>query len=131
VKTLRWDWCGYPESVADLYLSRSGSAGPFETIALDQPNTGSYNWIVTGPTTSNAFFKVVLRNAVGQAEDLSNSAFSIIHCGPCVVDYCGAANSRCTFNDTCGAGGCCNYTCSFDPTCTAPDPCPSGACGCN
>lgn len=46
----------------------------------------------------------------------------------CQVSYCGAEGIRCTFNNTCGAGGCCNYDCAPDATCTLPDPVPPNAC---
>jgi hypothetical protein len=46
----------------------------------------------------------------------------------CQVSYCGGEGSRCTFNNTCGAGGCCNYDCAPDATCTLPDPLPQNAC---
>ena len=62
----------------DLYLSRSGPAGPFETIALGVPNSGSYPWVVTGPATSNAFLKLVAHDAENNtATDLSDASFAI------------------------------------------------------
>ncbi|MBI3451205.1 MAG: S8 family serine peptidase [Acidobacteria bacterium] len=134
VRTITWtaSETGGCVPKVDLLLSRSGSGGPFQTIALGVPNTGSYNWTVTGPTTTQAFLKVVAQDpAMFTGSDLSNAAWTIQPaCGPCVVSYCAGEGSRCTFNDTCGAGGCCNYTCAPDATCGAPDPCPSGACSC-
>lgn len=63
----------------DLLLSRTGPGGPFETIALGVPNTGSFAWSVTGPATTNAFLKVVATDAeTNSASDLSNAAFSIV-----------------------------------------------------
>lgn len=46
----------------------------------------------------------------------------------CQVSYCGGEGIRCTFDNTCGAGGCCNYACAPDATCTLPDPVPPNAC---
>src|SRR5262249_31096940 len=43
----------------DLLLSRSGVGGPYETIQLGVPNTGTYVWTVTGPASSHAILKVV------------------------------------------------------------------------
>lgn len=51
-------------TAVDLYLSRTGVGGPYETIALGEPNSGSYAWMSTGPPTSNAILKVVAKDAV-------------------------------------------------------------------
>jgi subtilisin family serine protease len=48
----------------------------------------------------------------------------------CQISYCADEDLRCTWNGSCGATGCCNYSCSVDPTCTGSDPCPTGACFC-
>lgn len=59
-------------------------------------------------------------------------AFQVPPCCPprtlCQKSYCGAEEVRCTFDGTCGAGGCCNYTCGPDSSCTLPDPLPPNAC---
>ncbi|HEV8375237.1 MAG TPA: hypothetical protein VGR38_03265, partial [Candidatus Polarisedimenticolia bacterium] len=61
----------------------------------------------------------------------SNSAFSIVACGPCQVSYCQGGGFKCQFNNTCGGGGCCNYTCGIpDASCELPDPCPPNICNC-
>ena len=63
----------------DLFLSRAGAAGPYDSIATNQANSGSYDYLVTGPTTTDAFLKVVARDAAGNlAQDQSDAAFSII-----------------------------------------------------
>ena len=52
-------------------------------------------------------------------------------CSPgtfCQVSYCGSEGIRCTYNGTCGPGGCCGYTCAPDATCILPDPLPPNAC---
>jgi hypothetical protein len=62
----------------DLFLSRAGAAGPFDSIATHQANTGTYDWIVTGPATATAFLKVVARDAAGNTgSDVSDAAFAI------------------------------------------------------
>jgi hypothetical protein len=62
----------------DLYLSRSGSAGPFDTLATAVPNTGTYAWTVSGQPTTTAIFKVAARDsAANGAVDLSDTTFSI------------------------------------------------------
>jgi len=51
--------------------------------------------------------------------------------GVCTVQYCTGEGVGCQWNNTCGAGGCCNYTCNVSiPSCHGVDPCPSGACSC-
>jgi hypothetical protein len=62
----------------DLDLSRSGTGGPFESIATGIANSGSFTWTVTGPTTTNAFLRVTARDSTGNsAQDLSNAGFAI------------------------------------------------------
>jgi uncharacterized repeat protein (TIGR02543 family) len=76
----QWTASG-PEGVAsvDLYLSRTGPAGTFETIATEIPNTGSYLWTLTDPASSNAFFKVVAHSASSSLDgwDISDRHFDI------------------------------------------------------
>ncbi len=36
----------------------SRDAGPFETIALNVPNSGFYNWLVSGPATQDAVLRI-------------------------------------------------------------------------
>ena len=63
----------------DLLLSRDGSGGPFSPIATGVPNTGSFDWVVTGPGTTTAFFEVSARDSAGNlAADTSNAAFTIV-----------------------------------------------------
>lgn len=62
----------------DLYLSRTGAGGAFDSIATAVPNTGSYDWLVTGPATVDAFLKVVARDSAGNVgADVSDSSFVI------------------------------------------------------
>lgn len=51
-----------------------------------------------------------------------------LSCGPCEASYCAEEGTRCSFNNTCGPGGCCNYECAPDATCTGIDPLPVNAC---
>jgi subtilisin family serine protease len=72
------DSLGVVEGV-DLQLSRSGPAGPFENLALGITNSGSYNWNVTGPTTSSAYLRVSAHDTnANVGRDLSDAAFSIV-----------------------------------------------------
>ena len=62
----------------DVLLSRTGSSGPFEVLADSLPNTGSVQWLVTGPGTTSAYVMVQVWDAAGNTRtDLSNGAFTI------------------------------------------------------
>lgn len=66
-------------TAVDIELSRSGVGGPWETIALNQPNSGSYAWTVTGPITSNAILRVTAKDAAGNSGlDMSNQVWAIV-----------------------------------------------------
>lgn len=61
----------------DLLLNRDGGES-YELIASEVPNTGTFDWIVSGPVTSIARLKVVARDPVGnQGEDRSDEVFMI------------------------------------------------------
>ncbi|MFI5372618.1 MAG: T9SS type A sorting domain-containing protein, partial [Candidatus Eisenbacteria bacterium] len=61
-----------------LRLSRTGSGGVFDTLADDVPNTGTFDWIVTGPATAQAFLQVTARDSAGNAaSDTSDAEFTI------------------------------------------------------
>ncbi|MFN8588386.1 MAG: T9SS type A sorting domain-containing protein [Candidatus Eisenbacteria bacterium] len=63
----------------DLYLSRAGRDGPYETVVTDVPNTGSYSWNVTSPYTSTAWLRAVAHDGAGNsAADTSAAAFAIL-----------------------------------------------------
>jgi hypothetical protein len=77
--TLQWNAAdlGGVASV-DLLLSRDGSAGTYQPIATGLANTGSYSWIVTGPTSVAAFLEVVAHDPSGNTgQDLSDLSFKI------------------------------------------------------
>ena len=64
----------------DLYLSRTGPAGPWELLAAAAPNTGSYLWNVTGPEVpgNDAYLLATARDYGGHlGTDICNSGFSI------------------------------------------------------
>jgi len=62
----------------DLALSRSGAAGPFQTIATNVSRSGIYDWVVTLPVTTHALIKIIARDLVGNiSEDVSNAEFAI------------------------------------------------------
>jgi hypothetical protein len=62
----------------DLLLSRTGAGGPYDTLAAAVPNSGTYAWTANGPTTTDAFFRVSVRDSAGNAGAArSDSAFAI------------------------------------------------------
>jgi len=63
----------------DVLLSRNGSDGPWQALATDIPNLGRFNWWVNGPTTTNAFFRVVARDAFyNEGGDDGDGPFQIV-----------------------------------------------------
>jgi subtilisin family serine protease len=63
----------------DIYLSRNGNAGPWETLALGEANDGTFSWNVTGPPTNNAMIQIVAHDAAGNnGSDLSDAPFTIM-----------------------------------------------------
>ena len=78
--TLEWSATGGMGAVSvDLYLSRNGVTGHFETLALNQPNVGAWGWLVGGPPTADAYIRVVARDSLGRASaDTSATAFTIL-----------------------------------------------------
>lgn len=63
----------------DVLISRTGPAGPWQTLVSEIPNTGSFNWWVTGPTTDNAYVRVLARDIFyNEALDASDGPFAIL-----------------------------------------------------
>jgi hypothetical protein len=63
----------------DLALSRAGAGGTYEAIAAGIANSGTYDWLVTAPATTNAFLRVTAHDAAtNTTQDLSNTAFKIL-----------------------------------------------------
>ncbi len=66
-------------SAVDLYLSRDGREGTYETVATGLTNTGSYSWAVTSPYTSTAWLRAVAHDGAGNTSaDTSAAAFAIL-----------------------------------------------------
>jgi subtilisin family serine protease len=62
----------------DVFLSRTGRLGPYVAQATGIANTGVYGWTVPGPGTTQAFLRMVARDAAGNAsDDTSDVAFRI------------------------------------------------------
>ena len=70
---------GHGVASVDLYISRTGAGGPWELIRMGVAPTGSYDWLVTGPTVaSNAYLRVDARDWTASiASDQSDAAFTI------------------------------------------------------
>jgi subtilisin family serine protease len=52
-------------TAVDLELSRTGPAGPWESIATGVPNTGSYAWLASGAATTQAVLRARAADAAG------------------------------------------------------------------
>jgi hypothetical protein len=57
IQTIKWYTSGTTQNVK-IMLSRDGGSS-FETIIASTPNSGFYNWTVTGPETFTAIIKIV------------------------------------------------------------------------
>lgn len=57
-------------------ISRSGVNGPWASVTNSAPNTGFFDWTVTGPSSSNCFVRVI-SNSDPDESDTSDAAFSI------------------------------------------------------
>lgn len=63
----------------DVLLSRQGMGGPFLSLASGVPNTGSFQWTVTGPPTEAALIRVGAHDPSGNGGDaVGVAAFSIL-----------------------------------------------------
>lgn len=62
----------------DLELSRTGPGGPWQTVALAQPNTGTYAWTVDAPPTLLAILRATASDAAGNTgQDVSDQTWTI------------------------------------------------------
>jgi len=61
-----------------LHISYTGRNGPYQEIATLLPNSGSYQWLVSGAITDSAYLRVRARDAIGHDQaDTSDTAFRI------------------------------------------------------
>jgi len=68
------------DSVAriDLDLSRTGVAGPYQSIKTNASRSGIFDWVVTLPITTHALIRITVRDLAGNTtQDLSNAEFAI------------------------------------------------------
>jgi subtilisin family serine protease len=62
----------------DIAISRDGG-GSWSNLATGVANSGSFPWVVTGPTTNTALLRVTASDAAGnQGVDLSNAVWAIV-----------------------------------------------------
>jgi hypothetical protein len=81
IRELRW-LTAVPEAqgqaTVDIYLSTTGAGGPWNPVALDTPDDGSYQWTVPLENSSQCRIRVVAGTASGSDEDISDSDFTIM-----------------------------------------------------
>jgi hypothetical protein len=66
------------QATVDLYLSTTGSGGPWDPIVMDAPDNGSYQWCVPLANSSECRIRIVAETSLGSDEDVSDSDFTII-----------------------------------------------------
>src|SRR5258705_4993253 len=67
-----------PRSTLFPYTTLFRSGSTYETLANAIANSGSYDWTVSGPTTSQALIKVRARDAARNVgEDVSNATITL------------------------------------------------------
>jgi N-acetylneuraminic acid mutarotase len=73
-RSIQWSATGITGNVT-IQISRDGG-GTYTTIASNMPNSGAFQWTVTGPATTRALIRV---SSVSQpaVQDTSNSTFTI------------------------------------------------------
>ena len=59
VMPIQWQSCESVDTVSIFVSHQGGRVDSFEPIILDHPNSGQFNWTVTGPQTPNAMLKIV------------------------------------------------------------------------
>ncbi|MBD3236382.1 MAG: hypothetical protein GF330_06750 [Candidatus Eisenbacteria bacterium] len=86
VVTLRWSAAhlGVEPAAIDLDLSLSGPAGPWMPLAAGLPDSGHWQWTVTGGVTERAHLRVTLHQGSHSAIDVSR-AFCIRSLDPAAV----------------------------------------------
>jgi prepilin-type N-terminal cleavage/methylation domain-containing protein len=85
---------GYPQTIlwssnfvggtVKIEISTNGTSGPWTTIIASTPNTGSYAWTVTGPTSTLCRIRITC-NETPTATDMSTSNFTIANADITVI----------------------------------------------
>ena len=81
IRELRWSAAVPPAlagATARLRISYHGDAGPWELIADEVPNTGRFEWQVTGTPSPSCRMEVVIERGASSAVSRSQSDFAIV-----------------------------------------------------
>ena len=84
IRKLRWATAvpvGDGPALVDIYLSTSGPAGPWASVALGIPDNGACEWQVAGEVSSRCFLEVSVSAGGDLAVAQSPSPFSIVSGG--------------------------------------------------
>jgi len=65
-------------STVDIFLSRDGDVGPWEPIAIDIPNDGWYQWLISASGSENCRIKVMVTTSESNASAISGFDFTIL-----------------------------------------------------
>ena len=82
VRTIRW-WAAHVGTAAAtirLELSQTGPGGPWEPVADGLPDSGHYQWNVSGPATNQACLRVTLTQA-GESVSAVGRTFRVLPSG--------------------------------------------------
>jgi hypothetical protein len=108
VRTIRW-WAahvGTGPATIRLELSRSGPGGPYELVADGLPDSGHYQWNVSGPATGAACLRATLTQA-GESVSAVGRTFRILPSGSMAApERGGALLLRVAPNPVLGDGPC-------------------------
>lgn len=96
--TLRWSGISYGGNVT-LSLNRNYPGGNWETIANNIANDGAHSWIVSGPPTEHARFRIV-HATQGDLADTSNADTRIANPGLQILSPNGGETVFTGTNDT-------------------------------
>jgi hypothetical protein len=79
IHAIQWQATGGMGSLTiDIWVSTTGSSGPWSVIAQNQPNTGIYNWTIPNTPSPTCFIKVEATDSSGlKSNDTSDAAFTI------------------------------------------------------
>lgn len=82
VTEIRWATAvppAQPDASVDIYLSVTGSAGPWTQVASGTQDDGHYQWTVESPVSSDECrIRIVAGNGAASDEDVSDADFTII-----------------------------------------------------
>ncbi len=66
------------QATVDLFLSTTGSSGPWSPIAVGLPDNGIHQWQVDGVVSSDCYFEVRCSTSIDEAIDRSDAPFTIL-----------------------------------------------------